>query len=207
MATLGQAIDSILSDLGRADTSITVFTSQAIQDAILHYETTRFWFNEGRASFTCSNTIYYPLANLSSQFVEIDQLSATVSGNTYELIPETHQELQRMDVSGFVGQPARWAQFAEQLRLYPKAPSGTTYQVDVMGTKKLATLSASTDTNAWLTHGLEMITARASKMLSAKRYKNMPAAEIYARAEQECFERLLNQTSRLTSTGRISPNW
>ena len=207
MATYGGAVDLILTELGRGDTSITVVTEREVLKAIEHYAPSRFWFNEARGSFTASNTIFYPLSAMTVSFLEIDQMVVTVNSGVIELEPSTHQELNRIDVSGFTGYPSRWAIWAEQIRLYPKAASGSAYQVDVDGTKRLATLSASTDTNAWLTEGLDLIAARVEKILSARRFANYDAAQMYQVAEREALERLLNRTERLTTSGRIQPGY
>lgn len=203
MATYGGAVDLILTELARTDTSITAVVERELLKAIEFYAPERFWFNETRISFTASNTIYYPLSGLSATILEIDQLSVTVNSSVCQLEPKTHQELHEMDVSGFTGSPTHWAIFAEQIRLYPKAPSGSTYQVDLMGTKKLATLSASTDSNAWTTEGLNLIAARVEKIVSARKFGDANAAQIYQLAEDQELVRLKQRTERLTSTGRI----
>ena len=207
MATYGGAVDLILTELARADTSITVVVEREVLKAIEHYAPTRFFFNEARGSFTASNTIFYPLSSMAVAWLEIDQLTVTVNGSIIELLPASHQELNRMDVSAFTGYPARWAIWAEQIRLYPRPASGTSYQVDIDGTKRLATLSASTDSNAWTNEGLDLIAARVEKILSARKFKDFEAAQVYQTAEREALDRLLGRTERLTMSGRIQPGY
>lgn len=207
MPTYGGAVDLILTELARSDTSITAVVEREVQKAVAFYEFERFWFNEARISFTASNTIYYPLSGLSSTILEIDQLSVTINSSVIELEPSGHQELQRMDVSGFTGYPTHWALFAEQVRLYPKAPSGSTYQVDLLGTKKLSTLSASTDSNAWTNEALNLIAARVEKVVSARKFKDMEAAQMYQVAEDQEYRKLKERTERMVSTGRIRPGY
>ena len=207
MATYGGAIDLILTELARSDTSITAVVEREFLKAIDYYETERFWFNEARISFTASNTIYYPLSALSASMVEMDQLTVTVNSSVIELAPATHQELQRMDVSGFTGYPTHWAIFAEQIRLYPKAASGSTYQVDILGTKELATLTVSTQSNAWTTEALNLIAARVEKVVSARKFKAYEAAQMYQIAEDQELAKLQQRTERLGSSGKITPGY
>ena len=204
MATYGGAIDLILTELNRQDTSITAVVEREFLKAIESYAHERWWFNEARISFTASTTIYYPLANLSATILEIDQLSVTINSSNVELEEVTHQAMHRMDVSGQTGAPSHWALFAEQIRLYPKPATATTYQVDLMGTKKLATLSASTDTNAWTTEALNLIAARTEKVVCARKFKDFEAAQMYQVAEDQEYAKLRDRAERLQSTGKLS---
>jgi hypothetical protein len=207
MATYGGAVDLILTELARSDTSITAVVEREILKAIEFYAPQKFWFNEGRISFTASATILYPFSSMSAVMLEIDQVSTAVNGGVIELLPENHAELNRMDVSGFTGHPTRYAIFGEQMRLYPMPATGTTYQVNIDGTKRLASLTASTDTNEWLDEGLNLIAARVEKNLCARKFKDYDAAQVYQLAEQEELARLLERTTRLLSTGKLKGNW
>ena len=212
MATYGGAVDLILTELGRGDTSITAVIEREVLKSIESYSSTRFWFNEARSSFTASSTIYYPLetifpatASFMPGFIEIDQVSTTVNGGVIEILRESHAELHRVDISGFTGYPTRWALFAEQMRLYPKPAS--TYQVDVLGVRRLATLSASTDSNAWTNAGLDLISARAEKVISARKFKDFEAAQVYQVAEDQALARLISRSESYGMTGRVSPGY
>jgi hypothetical protein len=207
VATLAEAVDRIVSELPRADTSITAIAQTALLQAIEHYSSERFWFNEARGSFTASNTILYPLSSLSVNWQEIDQMTVTVNNNVIDMNAAQHAEIQRMDVSGFTGYPTHWAIFAEAVRLYPKPASGTTYQVDVFGTKRLSSLTASTDTNEWLDEGLDLVTARASAVLCARRFRDIPAAQAFQAAEDQALQRMITRTIRLGSSGKLAGNW
>ena len=214
MATYGGAVDLIVTELARGDTSITVVIEREFLKAIEYYGAERFWFNEARSSFTASNTNYYALATVfpatatyDTGFTEIDQVTVTVNGGVVELLPETFQELNRMDVSGFTGPPSRYAIYGEQMRIYPKPASGTTYQIDVAGTRRLATLSASTESNAWTKEALNMIAARTEKVISARKFKDYEAAQMYEVAEQQEYDRLQDRTSRYIGTGKIKAGY
>jgi hypothetical protein len=106
LATYGGAVDLVLTELARTDTSITVVVEREILKAIEFYAPTRFWFNEARSSFTASNTILYPLSTVAPNLLEIDQVLTTVSGSVVELEQKTQMELNRRDISGFTGPPS-----------------------------------------------------------------------------------------------------
>jgi hypothetical protein len=72
--------------------------------------------------------------------------------------------------------------------------------------KRLPTLSASTDTNAFTTHGQALIAARVQKVMNMTRYRDIQTAEIQGRLENEALERLMRQTDKLVMTGRIVPD-
>ena len=203
MATFGEAVDLILTEIARTDSSITVVTEREYRKAVEHYAQKRFWFNEGRISFTASNTIYYPMSAFSATMLEIDQVSTTIGGTVVMLQPKTHQELNEIDASGQTGNPVFWALFAEQIRIYPKLASGSTKQINIDGHRKLATLSASTDSNVWTTEAIDLISARVEKHLMAKKFNNPERAAVYAEVEREELQKLEQRTERLLSMGRI----
>ncbi len=207
MATYGGAVDLILTELGRADTSITAVVEREVLKAIEYYAPKKFWFNEGRVSFTASTTIYYPLENMSAYMFEIDQASVTVSGSVYELCLRSHADLQSDDMTGVTGYPTDYALFGNQVRLYPKPAAATTYQVDLDGTKRLATLSASTDSNEWTDEALDLIAARVEKMICARKFKDYEAAQAYQAAEDLELQRHLDRTLKQVTTGRIKGGW
>jgi hypothetical protein len=207
MATYGGAVDLILTELNRSDTSITAVIEREILKAIEYYSPYKFWFNEARVSFTASNTIYYQLASMSAYMMEIEQACVTVGGSVYELERESHADLQAYDSQGTTGYPEAWAPFAEQVRIYPKPPVGTTYQVDLDGTKRIATLSASTETNEWTDEALNLIAARVEKVLSARKFKDYEAAQMYQVAEDQELLRLQERTAKQVSSGKITGSW
>lgn len=202
MATYSGAVDYIISQLGRGgETSITANVQQEVLNAIDYYSTTRFWFNEYTTKLTTSSSLaYYPLP---ADLQQIDSVLITISGSQYELTPRNYAVLDALDLGSTFGQPTDYAIWAEQFRLYP-IPTAT-YTFIISGQKRLATLSATSDTNAWLTHGLEMICSRVQKTMNAIRYKNSSLAAACAQVEADAYERLLSQTEKLVSTGTISP--
>ena len=205
MATYSQAVDQVIAELGKADTSITDVVKQELQNAIAYYETDRFWFNEGRTSFSATSTIYYPIATVIPDLLEIDTMAITTGGCVYEIEPENLKTILEMDTASETGIPHKYAIHAEKIRLYAKPDA--VYQVDVDYLKRLSTLSATSDTNAWVSFGGEMIQARAQKQLCAKRYRDYDKAVACKQVEDEAYQKLKDRTERLLGSGKISGSW
>lgn len=202
MATYGQAVDQILSELAKTETSITSFVQQELLQAVDFYSTTRFWFNETNIQFVTSlSSVYYPLG--ASGALEIDSVVITIGGIKYDLREENYAVLNELDLGNTFGQPTRYAWWMENVRLYP-VPNAS-WTVDVSYQQRFATLSASGDSNAFLTHGLEMIKARVHKNLNAIRYDNPSKARAAEMIENNAYTRLILQTEKLLMTGKISP--
>lgn len=204
MPTYSQVVDQIIAEIGKADTSITDVVKREVLNAVEHFSTERFWFNEAHATFTASSTTDYALATVAADLMEIDVMTVTVSGAKYDVTPTTYQDISRMDVSGFTGIPTEYAIFGESIRLFPKPNS--VYQIDLYYQKRLATLSATGDSNAWTTYGSELIQARAEKELKAKRYRDYDGAVACGRVEEEALQKLREKTERMTASGRNKGN-
>lgn len=202
MATYGQAVDLVISQLQRSDTSITSFVEQEIRNALEYYSSQRFWFNEARATFTTSSG--QATYTGTTGILEIDSVVVTLGGSKYELEPMNYAVLNALDLGNVTGQPSRYAYWQESFRLYP-VPNGS-YTCAIEYQQRFATLSASTDTNAFLNYGLEMVVARVQKNMNATRYRDAASAQIQADVEERAFQRLLMQTDKLISTGRIVPD-
>lgn len=185
MATYGELANRIARELPRSDVSITDLAQTHIQSAIRFYEGERFTFNEGKTSFTASNgSSYY---NLPVDFLNADAVTAIVNGTRYDISPQTFQQLEWMDLGTETADPpCHYAIFAQQMRLYPKPQ--TTRQVDVFYQKKLTTLTASTDTNAWTTEAEDLIYAHAKKTIQGLVFKDFEGAMASERFEGDVLQ-------------------
>lgn len=199
MATYGGAVAYLLTLLKRSDTSITAAAEQEILNAIEFYAAQRFWFNEGAYTFTTSSSL--ATYAFPADIMEIDSVTYTLNGRRWPLEQENNAVLDQWDGGGEFGQPRIYSVWAENFRLYP-VPNAT-YTVGVLYQKRLATLSVSTDTSAWTTHGLELITRRAGKQLLATRYEDNQGAMAWQQLEDQALGRLEHQTEKLIGTGRI----
>lgn len=203
MATYGETVTLIISELARSDTSITDFVQRQILSAVDYYATQRTWFNEGLVTLTTSNSL--GLYALPTDVLEIDGMTYTKSGTKYEITRQNYAVMNAKDNGKVYSQPCEYAIFSETLRLYP-VPNAT-YTIAIAYQKRLATLSASTDTNGWLTHGEELIRSRAQKMIYALRFQAFDMARICEEAETRALARIVAQTEKLLSTGTISPGY
>lgn len=156
MTTFSELNLEIQDELIRDD--LTPQVSLAIKSAIKHYEKDRLHFNEVRAkTVTAPNTEWYAVP---SDLVEIDSLDIKVNGATYDLDPRPYQYLQSIyTTEAFTGPPVMYAVYDEQLRLYP-VPDDS-YTLVMSYAYKLDELSATSDTNAWLDDGKQLIKSRA----------------------------------------------
>lgn len=199
MATYGSIQDTITSLLSRSDLSSIIPT--AVQHAILHYERSPFFFNEARVSFTVSSakTEY----TLSASFVQELAVIVTLNGTNYLLSRLTEQERLDLDSSNATGVPLHYSIFSDKFIPYPRP--NQTYTVEITQTKRLATLSASTDSNAWTNYAAELIENRALWWLHAFKTRNQELAQMHKQAEMEALSKLDRENSARVSSGRVVP--
>lgn len=199
--TYGGMVRDIISELGRSDTSITAVAEQAVLNAVEYYEVQRFWFNETSTAVTTSSS----LASYAfpTDAIEIDSVMATYSGARYELEAMQYADMNRMDSGQVFGQPVYYALFAGNFRFYPTPNS--TYTISVDYQKRMATLSASTDTNGFMTYADMLIRSRAKALICINRYKDFESGQAFHQIEENELEKLRLHTEKLLGTGRISP--
>lgn len=198
MATYSQLVDRIILDTARGDTSYTDTVKLHILDAIEHYSTRRFWFNEG--SFTVTTSASAASYAVPTDNLEIDTAIVTVGGRKMPLVRKTFSEIENLDSGQVFADPFYFTQFAEQIRFYPVPDK--TYTVSLTGMKYIPTLSNTSDSNSWTTVAQELIRARTEKTLYGFRYKDIEAAQIMQVAEDNALERLDAQTVKHQSTGK-----
>ena len=200
MATLGSMLRDIVDELPRGDSSITAIAQAKLLNAIDFYTTDRFWFNEKQTTLTTTPSLAY--YSWPADLLEIDSVLATESAGTkYELTPITYQEMNAFDAGNSYGQPCWYSTYNKQFRLYP-VPDAT-YTIIVSHQYSPATLSATTDSNAWTVEAEALIRSRALKNLYF-RFKDKENAAFYQEIEAQEYERLKRQTDKLLSTNTIS---
>ena len=200
MATYGAVVNRIVEELPRGDTSITAIVAQQMLSAIEFYTNDRFWFNEKQTTLTTSSSLAYYA--WPSDMIEIDSVVAfDAAGTKYELEPMSYQQMNIADAGNNFGQPYWYSTYGKQFRLLPVPDATFTFVVSHQYSP--ATLSATTETNAWTTEAEALIRARTSKNLCAIRFKDYDAARMYAEVEREEYRRLKDQTEKLLGTGEI----
>lgn len=199
MATYGAMVNRIVEELPRGDTSITAIVQAQLLSAVEFYTNERFWFNEKQTTLTTSSSLAYYA--WPTDLIEIDQVIAhDAAGTKYELEPVSFQRMNASDPGNTFGQPCYYSTYGKQFRLYP-VPDAT-YTFVVSHQFSPATLSATTDTNAWTTEAEALIRARTLKLCAAK-FKDFDAARLYEEAERQELDRLKRQTEKLLSTNEL----
>jgi hypothetical protein len=221
--TFGTMIDRIEDEILRTDLNSNV--QSAIKSAIKHYESHRFWFTEGNNSGAVttgsSNTATY---TLSSEWINIDVITTTVSGNEYPLIPRTAEwfKLTSTNLATVVGTPTDYAFHANSFWLYPSPNSA--YPLTIYGHRKITeldssgnlTLTDTTVTNDWFTQAEELIRNRAKWYLYADVLENPERGAFYGGEDQygttrgregEALMALDRRTNYKISTGTIQPEY
>lgn len=214
--TFGDMVNRIEDEVADTSGDIETFVQRAIKSAIAHYQRRRFYFNEKVDTFsTVVGQQWYTSSDLSDipNIVEIDSVVLTIGTTPYRLTPRSEQWMD--DVYGGtsdVGDPTDYAFYRKQLRLLPIASAVRTVTISYV--YQPSALSASTDTNVWLTDAEELIRQRAKALLKVDYLEDERAiAEAAARTasrlpglnalEGAAFEALVDETARRVTTGRI----
>ena len=184
MTTKDALAARIADDLARSD--LTTQIGNAIDDAIEHWKTTRFHFNETRAvTFTsvASQSIYTSSDSASIPLMfDVDTLYVTESGGTPELVGPNGKK-QDFDhvhdlilTGGGTGKPYMWAWFDRSIYVYP-VPDSTSYTFRLTGAiEKAVPASGSEADNVWMTEAFALLRAHAKGLLYLHVIHNMEKA-------------------------------
>lgn len=165
MSTYGIMKARIADDLARTDLTSNIAT--AILDAIKHYERKRFYWNEAIASFsTVVGQEWYSSTDASwiPNIVELDSLRISISGRPWPLAAKTMDDMEFLTAGTATnGDPSAYCYYRQQIRLYPVPNQVRTMSAAYV--QRFTTLSADSDTNAWMTDGEALIRTRAKILL------------------------------------------
>lgn len=203
MSTYGVMIDRIGDELDRPDLSAQI--KLAVQTAIDHYESERFYFSERRATLdTSAGASYY---SVPTDFQKIDVLTMIENGRRTKLLPVPFEWIENTDSNvSAVGHPSYFAIYNEQLRLYPVPDDA--YRMELAYVCNLGELSATADTNAWMTDAEEVIRMHAKIDLLASVIRgpdSLQEAAFLKQLEDQAAKRLRYETNRRRSLGKIMP--
>ncbi len=204
MATLADLSGRIQDDLDRADLALQI--GQAIRDAVEHYESERFAFNEvGNVTATFnSGADAIPLASLPVYFTKIDRIRLQVSDapTLTDLIPRDYAWLMAGQDAKVICRPVEYCVYGEQLQLDSRPDQA--YLAVLDGVRRISTASAATDSSAWFNEGRHLLRARAKADLYAHVVKALDQAQVMTALEQRAF-RALKQKLNAQNAGRIRP--
>ena len=208
MSTLTALKARIADDLDRSDVASQI--GEAITDAIRHYATDRFYFNETRSStfatvaaqsrYTVSDDADIPL------FFDLDRVF--IDDGTGEAELELYDPVQMEYLLGQTspasGVPYAYAYFDSGFWLYP-VPAAA-YTVRPMGAiEKAAPATDGEASNVWMTEAFELIRCRAKLYLAVHVINDNELAQLMTLAEVAALEKLRRKTSKRISTGQIQP--
>lgn len=209
MSTFGVLIDRIEDEI--RDTGIRSNVQDAIRTAIKQVEYQRFWFNEERGLLftTSSSQEYYstlasPPAGVDlPNLLIIDSVRINTSGVMEPIRRSTWNEIEYLNsLNTTTGVPNRYVYYDQQFRLSPRPNASLT--VEISAVVKFATLSATTDTNAWMTDGELLIRNLAKAHIYAHvKGDDSQAQKHLALAEAE-QQRLKTETVKRLQTGRVT---
>lgn len=207
MTTLTALKAEIADDLARSD--LTTQIAAAITAAITFYKTTRFWFNETRAStfltvdgqstYTSSDDADIPL------WFALDEVFLTDSSSERFRLCRADpidMEIWLTGASPIEGQPTDYAYFEKSFFLYP-VPSAV-YTIRPMGAiEKAAPATDGEANNVWMTDAYGLIRARAKSQLYRHIIRQLDKAQDMEAEEAKELTRLRATGSKRVGSGRI----
>jgi len=157
MATLSDLRSIVSDNLNRTDLNTQI--DQAINFAIDYYaKRYRFWFNETTATFnTVASQFNYTSAETGLTNVrEFDYVKIAISStNNYEVVPETYDVIQSINISNATGQPIFYSYYKENMYLY-YVPDAA-YTITVSYVKSYSDLVNDGDSNDFTTNAEDLI--------------------------------------------------
>lgn len=199
VSTYGEMQTRIATELVRDNISNEI--KAAIQSAIKHYETTRFWFNEVTATaLTAVNQERYPVP---SNMIELDSLNMTSNGTNDPLTRRDWSYIDGISTSSSTGRPQDFCIYRDEIYLYP-IPDAV-YTLTLAYVKSLSTLTLDADTNAWMTDAEILIRSKAKWNLFTNLIRDYEAADRMRDQEMTELSRLSGLTARKISSGRLRP--
>lgn len=200
-------IDRIADELARSD--LTTQIPKAIQSAIRHYERRAFYFNEVRKTLSTSDGDFdYTTSEFAflDKMAEIYSAKITVNGSQIPLQERDWEYLDALRSSTTSkGDPTDYAYYGKVLYVWPTP--NTARDIIISHVEKLppASLSATTDTNYWMTDAEELIRCRAMRKLYADVIKDIDNAGLWGAHENEALQVLIGETESRAMTGLPRP--
>jgi hypothetical protein len=222
MTTKNALASRIADDLARTD--LTTQISNAIDDAIEHWKTTRLHFNETRsvtftsvanqAIFTSSDSESIPL------MFEIDTMHVSESGGIPEFVGRDGKKQDFNTVhdliltGGGTGKPYMWAWFDRSIYLYP-IPESTNYTFRLTGAiEKAAPASGNEANNVWMTEAFDLLRCHAKGLVYLHVINALDKAALMLGPQLDgrggacgaAYRRLRREASDKRGLGVISPS-
>lgn len=210
MATLGEMVSSIATEMFRDDADFPSYVRAEIKRAIAHYQRTRFHFNETRGiTFnTVAGQDFYGAADEPRipNLLEIDYIQATQGGGPYAVTPTSAEAI---DIwSGVItsGWPSDYVYYEGKLRFYPTPAS--VYPVRIAALVRIAAPATDDEAdNPWMTDAEELIRSRAKRNLYLHYLANTEMGAVMKAAEDEALSSLKREANARQNVHTIAPSF
>lgn len=174
---------------------------RAINQCIRSYENQRFWFNETQSSLLC--VVNNALITKPADFLMLTRLEVVQNGNADELIEKDLDFIRQINSTTSTSLPSFYCEYGASFMLADIPDSA--YAVNCFYVHKLPALSATTDTNKWLSAAEDVVVYGAAKYVTANMGNAVKAAEFGAIEKMFYQQRLVGQRdqtmhSRLRNT-------
>lgn len=208
MSTYGIMQDRIAAELTRTD--LTSRIQEAIQSAISHFQKEPWFFCEDRSKTfsTVAGQEFYTSSDLADipNYQSIEYLEITVnSTNRFRLDKRDHDLIAGWSTNtGLRSRPTDFAYFAKQIRLYP-IPDAV-YTIRIVGQLRQATLSATTDTNAWMTDAERLIRTRAKADIYENVIRTQPDMTMRMKTQEvDAYAELRSENAARVASSQVTP--
>lgn len=205
MSTQAALAAEISVDLGRSNLTNEITT--AIEDAIRHYQTEKFWFCENRSAtfVTVASQSSYSSSDDSDipNFFDVTSVHIEDGTTEYSLMWQPQDVMETLlGNSPASGRPDRYSYFNETFNLYP-VPDAV-YTIRPIGALVVAAPASEAEAdNPWMIAAKELIRAKAKWLLYTHTIKEPQLAAAMETAETRALTNLWAKTSRKRAKGSI----
>lgn len=204
--------DMMLAIADDIDDTTSEYSSQiqsAILGAIRFCEREPYYFNETRdVTFqTVADRQWYDASDNENIPTLVRIVAAYLEhsdGRRSDMRRETPEDLEYLsDNSASKGEPYAWTYFGQRIRIYP-IPQDEVFTIRLqLGPYRLAKISSTDDTNAWIIEAFDMIKARAKYILYKDILKDASLAAEALNDYNDQHLQLKAETSRRNASGFI----
>lgn len=211
MTTRDTMVGRIQDETRRTDSAFEAIIVEHINDAITHYQKTRFYFNESRSvtfSTVADQSVYTfsgASPDITTPFYRIDMAVLEESTTDHILTRRDYEGLEWLiDGSTTSNRPYNYAYVNQSIVLYP--PPDAEYTIRLTGHVKLdAPAAGGTTNNDWMTEAFDLIRSRALWSLNQRVIHDPGKAAVFRADEIEARSALMGATADKVALGCIEP--
>lgn len=191
MATRGDLLNRIISELHLETASYTSQVVDAVNSAVAFYRPERFWFTEGTTSIVLTTEGTISLPSELPDSVTLDHVRAyDNSGSPYPLNFEVWSEFQAHE--SMTAEPSYWALHHQQLHVWPTNNQTRTIEVEWSG--RITMTASNSSSCVWTNEAEELIRLHAKADLCENFLLDLPAADRYRGRESTVLLQLVRET-------------